>query len=391
MALTAPAYNETPTPRHEEIRSGAAPGAALRVALDLRRAAHPSIGRYITGLLGGFAALRAPIVWTMLGPRIDVPAGTQVERWVEPEPPRGRWSRRARVDLNYTDLLHLTDPEFPAVRAPRCLLTLHDLFDTQFGPWRRRLSRRFELQRLGARQVRVIATSTKVRDDLDARAAFGREAVSIVHPGPGLSDPPGLRAWQAGARSAQLAAPEARWFLTVSGDSPESNVDFLISAMALWYRRRPSAPPLIWAAEDEAQAAGRRMRIPAETRRHIQAIGVAEAGREQVFGGAAALIVPDLESSHAYGALEWMRRGYPVICARRRPFIDLLGNAPLWFDPKDSSTLWRSLDAFLDDGTLQRDMSERSRRESARYDWVEAAEMTLGAYRQLLRATPGGR
>jgi glycosyltransferase involved in cell wall biosynthesis len=268
--------------------------------------------------------------------------------------------------------------------VPRYLLTIHDL-EASMGPgWTTRFIHRWGLRRATGRNLRLIATSAKARDALDMLSPRLRESIWMIHSGPG-----NVRAFPASARASASVAHK-RWFLTTSEGGRAENMNFLIAAMALWYRKRPDAPRLIWAGDASSEMQDRWTRIPARARHHIRVMPVeSEEMRDQLFGEAIALIIPDLEPAHAYDALEAMSRGVPVMCARRRPFTDLLGQAPLWFDPRDSSTLWRALDALLDDATLRPEVVRRGLREAARYDWRDTAEMTLGAYRQLMRTFPG--
>lgn len=363
------------------------PANPVHVALDLAAFSSDSAGRYLDGLLKGFDALQSPIVWTMIGEEREVPAGLEIHSWVRPpDPDRRGPSSRKRIDLRGVDVLHTAGAPGNTLRAPRVLATIHDLIDVMAAPWHRRLSRRFALRRLASREVRIIAASEKVRDDLELLVPSVKESVWLIHPGPGrasatASAPSGLQ------RRGPREVKDKRWLMTLGPEGPLGNMPFLVSAMALWYRRRPSAPPLLWITPDESAADRRWTSIAARARSHIRVIVPESSNQlEQLLRETAAVVVPDLEKSHAYEALEIMSRGIPVICARRRPFTDLLGEAPLWFDPQDSSTLWRALDALLDDPMLRYEMSARSQREAAKYDWMETAEMTMGAYRQLVRS-----
>lgn len=386
--------HDAETPQVEDARAN----GPLRVALDLRETAMPA-SCYLDGLLHGFEAIDAPIQFTLIGPEREVPGGLQVERWID-APKDGRALRRTNrrpkrgpLDPGDVDLVHSLGAAVPPIHAPRYLLTLHDLPESAVSGFGARWLRRWKLGRSLRRNVRLVTTSGQPRDVLETLLPRHGEAIWMIHSGPGDVRACLRRPGRNGrGRETETSADvrTKRWFLTTSGAGKSANMEFLISAMALWYRKRIEAPRLIWAGGEGEEIDVRWSRIPARARHHIRVMPVAsDEARDQLFDEAIAFIIPDLEPKHAYDALEAMNRGVPVLCARRRPFTDLLGQAPLWFDPRDSSTLWRALDGLLDDRTLRPDVVARGLREAARYDWCETAEMTLGAYRQLMRTFPG--
>lgn len=367
----------------------------LHVAVDARTSERPSSEAYLEGLVAGLTAIRAPVKLTLIGRERELARGARIERWIDADADMDGSSML--LHASGIDLVHAIGSRAPGVRARRYLLTVHDVGDLMpaaraaswdVGRGVRRQMQKFDLGRAVRRNARIVVTSAKAKDELEAETPRLREAIWMIHSGPGR---PGWSGALAAAQAPRADAGRAkRWFLTTGGTTKPENMDFLIAAMALWYRRRPEAPRLVWAGGGEAETEERWARIPARARRHIRVMTALTAEtREQLFDEALGMVLPDLEPTHAYDALEAMRRGVPVMCARRRPFTDLLGQAPLWFDPRDSSTLWRSLDALLDDPVLYADAAHRSRREAERYDWRETAEMTLGAYRQLMRTFPG--
>jgi glycosyltransferase involved in cell wall biosynthesis len=164
-------------------------------------------------------------------------------------------------------------------------------------------------------------------------------------------------------------------------------MDFLIAALAMWHRRRPEAPPLIWTGLSPEALKARAARMPAEARRRV----LLETYREPEFlealhRGALALVFPSLDEGFGFPPLEAMARGTPVVCAERRPMTDLLGDAPLWFDPVDSASLWGALDRLIDEPGLRERTIERGRRQVHRFSWLECARRTYRLYCHLLES-----
>ena len=135
----------------------------------------------------------------------------------------------------------------------------------------------------------------------------------------------------------------------------------------------------------------RTLRLPAHARDKIILEPYADDARiESLYAGAAALVFPSLDEGFGLPPLEAMARGVPVLCSRRRPMLNFLGAAPIWFDPEDSSTLWRALDQITDDPTTAAEAAQRGLAQAAKFSWAICAKETLEAYRQTINPDPPG-
>ena len=103
---------------------------------------------------------------------------------------------------------------------------------------------------------------------------------------------------------------------------------------------------------------------------------------ESLMAGARALVVPSLDESFGFAALEAMARGVPVICSRREPMMSLLGEAALYFEPTESASLWRVLDRLLDVPSVSEEIVLRGLRCAQRHAWELTARATFGLYAQ---------
>lgn len=360
---------------------------SLHVALDLRLYHNSGIGNYLKGLLHGFAQLDEPIEWTFIGPQVPVPAALKVRAWVPFDAKPYSWQEFRRYPrLSDVDLLHYPHYNLPMAGKIPVVVTVYDIFHLVYGSFAKRLYQRFFLFRLAHGRAQVLAISGKTHDDLEARSSIPERKITTINLGPGRPQP-----------SAKLGAPlrstitlhdgktlSPPWFLAMGIDKFHKNMDFLISAMALWYRRRSNAPPLLWVGLRPDQIAERTASVPAHARAKIHFEPYRpDDETESLYAGAMALIFPSMDEGFGFPPLEAMVRGVPVLCSRRRPMTDLLGAAPLWFDPGDSATLWRGLDRLLDERGLHDEASERGLRQAAKYNWRETARKTLEVYRKV--------
>ncbi|MCL5269976.1 MAG: glycosyltransferase family 4 protein, partial [bacterium] len=282
------------------------------------------------------------------------------------------------------DVFHYPHYNLPWVNSRRCVVNVFDLFHLRYGSLLRRRYQAFFLWRLRWSRAIILTSSAKTRREIEDIAQIGRDRVIEVPLGAGRPipredvRPPALQS---------LAATPLRppWLLAIGIDQPHKNVDFLISALGLYFQRRPEAPPLVWLGLSEADCERRGRQLPAFLRPRIALEPYAPPERaEAIMRGAGALVFPSLDEGFGLPPLEAMARGTPVLCARREPMTAILGDAPLYFEPTESASLWRMLDRLLDmPAAVRADIIDRGRRQAARYRWAATARETFNVYARL--------
>lgn len=368
----------------------------LRIALDVRLVHNSGIGVYIRGLLHGFQKINAPVDWTFIGPMFDAPDGLSVERWIEFNAPLYSWQEfKHYPSVPGVDLLHYPHYNLPLTNAPRRLVTFHDFFHLRYGDFSKRTYQKLFLRRLSWNNAWVLAISDKTAEEIKALSSISPSRIRRIHSGPGR---PRTTAGKRPRRALPFTLRDGRnvrppWFMALGIDKPHKNMDFLIAAMAMWYLRRPDAPPFIWMGVPEDELQKRRLSVPAYARNKIHLEPYTDAQRvEDLFQGALALLFPSLEEGFGFPPIEAMAREVPVVCARRRPMTDLLEEAPFWFDPEDSATLWRVLDFLLDEPDALVDGVSRGLEQASKYNWATCAKDTFALYDEIIQTTkPDGR
>lgn len=360
----------------------------LHVGLDVRTWDMSGLGTYVRELLAAFARAQFPVRWTLIGPsamRERLPVGLEISGWCEFEAPIYALSSFLRYPApGPIDLFHYPHYNLPWVKARRLLVNVFDLFHLRYGSWSKRRYQSFFLRRLRWSRARLLTASDKTRSELEELCRIPHERLSIIALGAGRTPagrdegaPSPLRS----LAGTPLAPP---WLLATGIDQPHKNLDFLLSALGLYFQRRPDAPPLVWCGLSPAACERRGRRLPAHARQRIALAPYGDDRQiESLYRGALALLFPSLDEGFGLPPLEAMSRGVPVICARREPMTSILGDAPLYFEPSESASLWRMIDRLLDMPAIAEEVIARGRRCAARYDWDKTARETFALYQSL--------
>ena len=346
------------------------------------------LGVYVRELLAAMGRIEAPVRWTLIGPADvaeELPPGLDVGHFIAFEAPIYSFSAALGYPrLAGADVWHYPHYNLPLARARGTVVNVFDLFHRRYGGFARRRYQDLFLRRIQWSRARVVTAAEKVRREVMERGLRGERVVTIP-PGPGRTAVAGR---PAPPPVVSLGGTPLRppWLLVSGIDQRHKNFDFMLSALSLYYQRRPDAPPLVWTGLSEEGRRKRMRSLPAPLRQRV-ALEL-WTGAEQADGlmaGAAALLFPSLDEGFGFPPLEAMTRGVPVLSSRREPMTTILGDAPLYFEPEDSASLWRALDRLLDSPTIRQEVVWRGARQAALYDWNRTATMMVEIYRQAAR------
>ncbi|MEL7091885.1 MAG: glycosyltransferase family 1 protein [Pseudomonadota bacterium] len=166
------------------------------------------------------------------------------------------------------------------------------------------------------------------------------------------------------------------YLLCVGNQSPNKNIAALAAAHA---RAADRLPPL-------ALVGGAVPGVALAQTGH--GLGrVPDADLRGLYEGAAAFVFPSLNEGFGIPPLEAMQLGVPVICARAGAMPEVLGTAPIWFDPRDTADITRALRAFAALSPAARtEMRVMGRAVAQAYRWRNSAEDLLAVIDRVSRA-----
>ncbi|HEU5004231.1 MAG TPA: glycosyltransferase family 1 protein [Actinomycetota bacterium] len=355
----------------------------MRVALDAAPLlnARTGVGHYTGALLEHLEAADPSLEVTLfaVGRQRDALEARHVRRLRVPARlAASGWDRVPWVPgealTGRVDVVHGTNFWVPPLRRRNGVVTIHDLTFLLYPEFCTPPVRRYRwiLPKVLARCRVVITPSATVADQVAAE--LGVERVRIV------VTPEGVRP---GARV--LGSPggtTSSYVLFIGTQEPRKNLDRLIRAFAQLRDldvRLILAGPAGWGGGDPLVLA--------------DSLGI--AGRVQTVGylpdrelalllaGARAFVFPSLYEGFGLPPLEAMAAGVPVVAAAAGSLPEVLGDAPVWCDPLDVSSIADAVRRVVSDETVRAQAVERGRAQAARYTWEATAARTIDAYRMV--------
>jgi glycosyltransferase involved in cell wall biosynthesis len=83
--------------------------------------------------------------------------------------------------------------------------------------------------------------------------------------------------------------------------------------------------------------------------------------------------------------VEAMASGLPIACSERRPMKDILGDAGVYFDAEDPTSIAGALERLLDDA-LRNHLARRAYDRSESFSWKKCAEQTFAFFKSVAEA-----
>jgi glycosyltransferase involved in cell wall biosynthesis len=223
-----------------------------------------------------------------------------------------------------------------------------------------------------ARRVRAVGTvSHAAAVALAPRLGVAEGRLAVIPNGAGHI----ARTMPDSGTLARYGLRPGEYLLAVGNQSPNKNLARLVAAHAKAVGVYPVVPPLAVAGG----VAPGVTQVGLSPREGLHLLGrVSDGELRSLYDNAYAFVWPALSEGFGIPPLEAMQLGVPVLSSRTSAMPEVLGNAALWFDPRDTADMARAIVDFMDlsdDGRAA--MIARGRERAASYSWEDSARRLL--------------
>lgn len=307
---------------------------------------------------------------------------------------RMTWATRQRFDVFFYPAVYSF---FPIIPGPKCIVTFHDaiaerLPELTFPNERARLFWKAKSWLALQQATLVLTVSEYARTCLIQQWGLSPDRVRAVLEAPSAVFRPAHDRQMLAELLHRFDIPQdTPYFIYVGGISPHKNLKFLIDVFSRVtadprfsnvrlllvgdYKKDVflSSFPSLSQALDHHAGASRVVFtgfIPDEELVHL-------------YSGALALVFPSLDEGFGLPAVEAMACGLPVLASRAGSLPEIVGEAGVYFDPRNEAELADALSRILTDAPLRQDLSARSLTRASDFSWNRTATNLLEIFRQV--------
>lgn len=246
------------------------------------------------------------------------------------------------------------------------IVTIHDAsvfdhpewFKPAFGAWTR-LSWKILAKRVKA----IITVSEFSKQKLQQHLHISNEKIHVIYNGVGKPFEP--QSANSVETVKQKYGIKKDYFLFVGTIEPRKNLDGLLSA---WKQAKLASHQLF--------IAGATGSVFAPTDHTPIATHIPDEDLPALYSGATALINPSFYEGFGLTALEAMACGIPVIASNTTAFPEILGDAALLIDPRNSSEIADAMKNIIENNSLASDLRKRGLQRASQFSWEESARKT---------------
>ena len=265
------------------------------------------------------------------------------------------------------------------------IVTIFDLLPVFYPDalpnWRTRVLFRVAVWVAARTATHVVVPSVSTCNDLVGRIGVPSRKITVI---PLAADPrfaPQSANEMARVREKYDLASE--YVLSVGINKPHKNLGTLIEA---WQRVERKGALVIAGAWDaryagDASAIAQQGSREAGKLRYIH--DVSDSDLPALYAGAMVFVIPSLYEGFGLPALEAMACGAPVIVSNTSSLPEVVGDAALLFDPRDTDALAALLTDLLDNHAKREELRAKSLMRAAQFSWERTARDTLKVYRQV--------
>lgn len=293
--------------------------------------------------------------------------------------------RRQITDMQ-PDLVHFGMVQQPVFYRGPTVTTMHDLITVRFrnpakNPlvyWMKQQVYKWVNKRAARKSSAIITPTRYVKEDVakfthvtPAKITVTLEAADFISGEP-----------------APVTKVKGKPFIMYVGrPTPHKNLGRLIDAFTLLQKDRPDLH-LVLVGKSDTNYQRHEAYVKQKSIPNVIFTGfVSDAQLRWLFEHAKAYIFPSLSEGFGLPALEAQMHGTPVVSSNATCLPEVYGDSVVYFDPLDIQDMATKIVGVVDDPIIRDELSEKGKRNAARYSWDRMAKQTLDVYEQVLKKT----
>ncbi len=282
------------------------------------------------------------------------------------------------------DLYHATDFYLPHNNPKKCVATIHDLI------FLNQPEKMIDHQRLKkwvpefARKCqRIIAISEFSKQDIVRGIDIDPDKIDVVYLGVDRNtffpepDSDVIR-----NLTKSLTGTDNPFFLAVSCSTGRKNTPLLLAAFSEFLDNNPNHDlVLVWNPPDDIRAKIATGKNP----ERIHFTGrIDDESLRYLYNKATAVLYPSLYEGFGLPVVEAMSCGTPVIISNNSSLPEIGGDAAIYVDPLDKSSIIQALELFENRPQLSDELFDKCIKQAAKFTWERCARETIDVYRNCL-------
>ena len=286
-----------------------------------------------------------------------------------------RYVRPPAFDGMGFDLMHFSSQTFGHISKSANLpsvITCHDmmafsrpdLFDSRKHAFFSRLAIR------GMEKcVRIIAVSEFTKNEVMRYMKVDEDKISAIHSG--ISE----------AFRPQRKKNDSDYIVYFGSEERRKNIYTLIDAFVILKRKFPD---LKLVKNYDNPGVRERIRSLGIENDVIITGNLSEKHMADYYSNAKAFVYPSLFEGFGFTPLEAMACGCPVASSNAAAMKEILGDAPIYFNPSRPEEIAESVSSIMNDKALSRRLSRKSSNRAKKFSWKTTAKKTEKVYGEVL-------
>jgi glycosyltransferase involved in cell wall biosynthesis len=299
------------------------------------------------------------------------------------------------------DLIHFPHFNVPILCPTKLVVTIHDLIlinfptkkATTLGPityFIKNLGYRLTIWLALMRSKAIIAVSQFTKDDIVQHFGVKPEKIIVTYEGVAdFAQSAGGAGQPDNAQSATLIKHRINrpYILYVGNAYPHKNLEQLLNVFNDLLSKRPNLQLVLVGKEDhfyakiKQQAKDLQLSLPGQSSPVIFTDYVNDQELADLYSHATLYVFASFYEGFGLPPLEAMAKGLAVASSDTTSMPEILGDAAVYFNPRDQADIQAKISALLDDPDLRSELINKGYAQIRKYSWQTCAESTLAVYR----------